>query len=218
MSWFYNVYGIEESINEIQRVDDYLLINNKQYNRGIFRLSSLKEFDDYDIPEVDENDELNLVVIHGDIIEIINDPKYNGDTFMIASNGNCLEFAKPKQTKKDGITIYVDDKTQGPMASIATPSATLFRNYFMDDVDLYEEFDIKSVGGYPMIKKTKIPNNYDDYYCYQVGVHEHCQVLLDVGFKRSKAPSNVREPLDNLSLFKNESFLRFRVYSRMRVS
>ena len=166
------------------------------------------EFDDYDIPEVDENDELNLVVIHGDIIEIFNDPKYNGDTFMIASNGNCLEFARPKQTNKDGITIYVDDKTQGPMASIATPSATLFRNYFMDDVDLYGEFDVKSVGGYPMIKKTKIPNNYDDYYSYQVGVHEHCQVLLDVGFKRSKALDNVHEPLDNLSLFKNESFMR----------
>ena len=31
-------------------------------------------------------------------------------------------------------------------------------------------------------------------------------------------PGNVHEPLDNLSLFKNESFLRFRIYSRMRVS
>lgn len=71
------------------------------------------------------------------------------------------------------------------MASIATPSAALYRNYFMDDVDLYEQFDIKSVGGYPMIKKSRIPDNYDDYYCYQVGVHEHCQVLLDSTFKRS---------------------------------
>ena len=135
--------------------------------------------------ETDENAELNLVVIHGDIIEILKNPKYNGDSFMIESNGNCLEFAKPKQAKKDGITIYIDDHTQGLMASIATPLTALFRNYFMDDVDLYEQFDIKSIGGYPMIKKSRIPDNYDDDYCYQFGVHELCLVLLDSTFKRS---------------------------------
>ena len=54
----------------------------------------------------------------------------------------------------------------------------------MNDVNLLSHFpDVKLLGGYPQI--TTPPDGYKDLFNYQVGVHEHCQVLLDYEYKRS---------------------------------
>ena len=51
-------------------------------------------------------------------------------TFMVASQFNCLEFISPEVTPEMGVTMYVDDKTQGPACSIGAGPATVYRNYF----------------------------------------------------------------------------------------
>ena len=51
--------------------------------------------------------------------------------FQLASQFNGLEFVSPTAIPERGITIYEDDRTQGPRAAMACPAGTAFRNYFV---------------------------------------------------------------------------------------
>ena len=51
------------------------------------------------------------------------------------SNFNTLEFISSNDSAKAGITKYVSDWTQGPAASISCAPATLYRNYFVPQID-----------------------------------------------------------------------------------
>jgi hypothetical protein len=55
----------------------------------------------------------------------------NGAVFQVASQFNCLEMANRSITPSAGITIYIDDPTQGPACAMACPAGTVYRNYFV---------------------------------------------------------------------------------------
>ena len=52
-----------------------------------------------------------------------------GSVFQAASQFNCLEFATPDVIPEQGITNYVNDRTQGPACAIACAAGAAFRNY-----------------------------------------------------------------------------------------
>ena len=55
----------------------------------------------------------------------------------------------------------------------------------MDDVNLLSRFPtIQLNGGYPVL--ITAPDDYTNLNNYMVGVHEHCEVLMDYGFTRSQ--------------------------------
>ena len=54
-----------------------------------------------------------------------------GAVFQVASQFNCLEMISRTTTPSDGITIYIDDPTQGPACAMACPAGTVYRNYFV---------------------------------------------------------------------------------------
>lgn len=187
MEWFKTVFGVYEDPLCIKLFDDKIKVGKRKYDYGKFRISELSEFDDT-LPSWNDvkSDKLeaNVKVINENIMTLENNPANNGATFQISSNANCLEFRKPLQRKSEGITGYVLDRTQGPYAVICTPASILWRNYFMDDVNLFSHFpDVKLLGGYPQINSAV--DGYKNLMNYQVGVHEHCEVLLDYGYKKS---------------------------------
>jgi len=53
-----------------------------------------------------------------------------GSLFQVASQFNTLEMITPEHTPEMGITIYEQDRTQGPICAMACPSGTIYRNYF----------------------------------------------------------------------------------------
>jgi hypothetical protein len=57
-------------------------------------------------------------------------PENGGALFQVASQFNLLEMVSPSVTPEDGVTIYQNDRTQGPACAIAAGAATIYRNYF----------------------------------------------------------------------------------------
>ena len=68
--------------------------------------------------------------VPGDVGQMILDEANAGAVFQVASQFNCLEMAGPHLTPADGVTIYINDRTQGPACALACPAATIYRNYF----------------------------------------------------------------------------------------
>ena len=65
---------------------------------------------------------LSFQNIVGDIQSLILDPKNANCVFQAASQFNCLEMIEPSVTPDDGITIYCDDHTQGPICAMVNIS------------------------------------------------------------------------------------------------
>ncbi len=53
-----------------------------------------------------------------------------GSLFQVASQFNLLEMISPNYTPDDGIGIYENDRTQGPVCAIVAGAGTIYRNYF----------------------------------------------------------------------------------------
>eukprot|EP00802_Teleaulax_amphioxeia_P016791 Tamp_16920.p1 GENE.Tamp_16920~~Tamp_16920.p1 ORF type:complete len:467 (-),score=60.03 Tamp_16920:26-1393(-) len=65
----------------------------------------------------------------GGVSSLIADPDNAGAVFQAASQFNCLEMVSPAVSPEQGITGYIDDRTQGPQCALACPAALVFRNY-----------------------------------------------------------------------------------------
>lgn len=74
-----------------------------------------------------------LDIVHSDVASLHADPTNAGAVFMVASQFNCLEFSHFSQTPEQGVTIYANDRTQGPACSLCCGAGTVIRNYFCFD-------------------------------------------------------------------------------------
>ena len=77
-------------------------------------------------------------------------PSYSGSIFQVASQFNALEMLTPTQTPQQGISIYWNDKSQGPACAMVCPFGTLYRNYFCMPAD-GKQLEDKSVNANPQI-------------------------------------------------------------------
>ncbi|MAG94705.1 MAG: hypothetical protein CMJ48_13310 [Planctomycetaceae bacterium] len=73
---------------------------------------------------------LSLSEVIGDVQKLHLDPANAGALFQVASQFNLLEMVSPSVTPENGVTIYENDRTQGPACAIACGAGTIYRNYF----------------------------------------------------------------------------------------
>ncbi|KAK8849918.1 hypothetical protein M9Y10_018508 [Tritrichomonas musculus] len=148
--WFQKLFGFDEEIESVYKnldvvkyedhVDLVSKVNNKTYNTGLFQIKT-SDRSSFNIQENRNGGKLH--VIHGygsnsvcgeliDILSMQSLPKWNGATYLAASNFNCLEFVSHGQTASHGVTRYYADITQGPYAALACGPSIVYRNYFVD--------------------------------------------------------------------------------------
>ena len=73
-------------------------------------------------------------IITSDVALLHCEPSNAGAVFQVASQFNCLEMFDNGYTPNMGVTIYSDDRTQGPACAMACPAALVYRNYFVEHV------------------------------------------------------------------------------------
>lgn len=69
--------------------------------------------------------------LQGDVRRLHGQPLNSQALFQVASQFNLLEMATPELTPEDGVTLYQEDRTQGPACAIAAGAATIYRNYLV---------------------------------------------------------------------------------------
>ena len=74
---------------------------------------------------------LRVTLEQGDVVTRMQEPTNAGCVFQVASQCNLLEMVHPGVTPEDGVTHYLWDHTQGPACAMATPAATIWRNYLV---------------------------------------------------------------------------------------
>lgn len=146
MDWFNAVFGFQEgSYSKTKRSfalekdgDKYELIskaNGKRFHVGTFEWPSVEELGAAfplvgNVPTLDGGLVFSNTV--GDVRKLHRDEANSGSVFQVASQFNCLEMAEPHLRPEDGVTIYANDRTQGPACALACPAATVFRNFFVN--------------------------------------------------------------------------------------
>ena len=69
------------------------------------------------------------------IIDALGNKYYEDCVFQVASHTNCLEHPNSVVSPEQGITNYINDKTQGPACSLSCPAGTYDRNWHGLDGD-----------------------------------------------------------------------------------
>lgn len=111
--------------------------NTNQYNAGNFTTPTLNQINTaYKqlTHKTHPNNNLNVVILDGDIGHHITLPINNNSTIHVSTHATCLLTAtRPEPlTPDDGITAYADNlHTQGHTWAIATGASTIYINYFV---------------------------------------------------------------------------------------
>lgn len=138
--WFKKLTGFEEK--DFQTTKQYLKVQDKCL---ISKVNQLRHYiGDFEVLSLDElrkrvdnsyASPSKVKVVYGDIRKFHRDKENDGTLFQVASQFNMLEMLNPHVTKYDGVTGYMFDNTQGPACAISCGAATIYRNYFQDDID-----------------------------------------------------------------------------------
>lgn len=146
MDWFQRLMGFAEatgaagyeSTRERLEVDGRQLksrVNGRSYGVGELELASLQELRQRAQSAPPLPGRRNVSIVSGDVREMHAAPRYAGALFQVASQFNLLEMLGPEFTPEHGVTIYENDRTQGPACAIAAGAATVYRNYFAPVAD-----------------------------------------------------------------------------------
>lgn len=135
--WFETLFGFPESEAAVHQrlwVDEDALVDRvsgKRYRFGKLSTPTLAELRIQSEPVRRElAGTLRASQVVANVQELHRDPASRGATFQVASQFNLLEMLSPDYSPEDGVTIYGQDKTQGPACAIACGAATVYRNYF----------------------------------------------------------------------------------------
>lgn len=207
--WFKHYAGFEEYVkgvyeNMVLTENDGFCqiqskINGKTFNCGKFTIRTIDSFN----LEPIGNGKLHIICGKGryskrmdlvDVLQMQNNPDFNGATFLAASNFNCLEFPSAKSRASHGIRFYAVDVTQGPTLSIASFGAILYRNYFLpygktqenvdDEINLLDSTPIFVNHGKACLstdEEMKLVENFDfsNENLYKIGVHKNVEVTTN---------------------------------------
>ncbi len=137
MDWFERITGFREiGYDETRRrlkVNGSALrslVNGQSYGIGELELVSLQTLRERVHASGGLPGRLKVRVVTGDVRRLHQAPEYAGALFQVASQFNLLEMVSPNVTPEQGVTGYVEDRTQGPACAIAAGAATIYRNYF----------------------------------------------------------------------------------------
>ena len=137
-NWFENLFGFSERSSDETRKNLEVVgttlrsrVNQRSYEIGELRTPSLRELRDEAANVVDGlRGRLRISNISGDV-SLHASSSASGALFQVASQFNLLEMVGPDVSPEDGVTRYVNDRTQGPACAIAAAAATVYRNYFV---------------------------------------------------------------------------------------
>lgn len=143
--WFKKLTGFEEkdfqTTKQHLKVRDKCLIskvNQMRYYIGDFEVIALDELrrrvSNSHIPPTSTPHSM-VKVVYGNVKSLHQAKENNGTLFQVASQFNMLEMINQHVTKFDGVTGYMFDNTQGPACAMSCGAATIYRNYFEDDID-----------------------------------------------------------------------------------
>lgn len=140
MDWFQKLTGFQEGDYETTRsrlevVGNRLhsRINQQYFETGKLETPSVKELRERAHAALAGGvGKLKVSCVSGDVREMHASAPNANALFQVASQFNLLEMVGPSVTPEDGVTRYVNDRTQGPACAIAAGAATIYRNYFAD--------------------------------------------------------------------------------------
>ena len=124
----------------------------KEQYIGMFDRPSVGDLETCIANEKKTNDFANLKKLGGltfqhilttDVALLHCDPTNAGAVFQVASQFNCLEMIDPDKTPNNGVTIYYNDRTQGPACAMACPAALVYRNYFVKNGDQEGQLNVQ---------------------------------------------------------------------------
>ena len=134
---FDELFGFSESR---AAVDKYLTIhgdellsdaNGEAFGLGDFSVESLaslrQQFHTIKFP----CEAIKISAVVGDARELHSRPENQNALFQVASQFNLLEMVNPDRTPEQGVSIYENDRTQGPACALAALAGTVYRNYFI---------------------------------------------------------------------------------------
>jgi len=136
--WLKNLTGFNESkeaIVENITVKDGVLkskVNNKSYHYGTLEIPTLKELKERAVKSNSKKGKLKLQAIQADVRALHLDETNENALFQVASQFNLLEMVGANVTPEEGIEIYENDHTQGPICAICCGAGTIYRNYFVE--------------------------------------------------------------------------------------
>lgn len=146
-SWFRQLFGFEETSFKATRKrfklekDVLVAPGRKRFLVGKFEHPNVAEIQKRlkvrsasskkDVLKWKAPKGLTFENVAGDVGELHRDPANAGAVFQVASQFNCLEMVSPSVRPEDGITIYEDDRTQGPVCAMSCPAASVYRNYLV---------------------------------------------------------------------------------------
>ena len=138
--WFSHLFGFDEDGDdgagmraqfELRGSTLRSKVNGASYGVGRFTTPSLAELRAEAAHTPLPSGRLSLShIATRDVFALHSSHKYAGATFQVASQFNCLEFQCPDAGRGWDVTDYIDDHTQGPACALASPAATVYRNYF----------------------------------------------------------------------------------------
>jgi hypothetical protein len=138
-NWFHDLFGFNERSYDETRKNLEVVgttlrsrINHRSYAIGELEIPSLRELRDQAARVVDGlRGRLKVSNVSGDVRIMHRHQANRNALFQVASQFNLLEMVGPHVTPEDGVTQYVNDRTQGPACAIAAGAATVYRNYFV---------------------------------------------------------------------------------------
>lgn len=131
MNWFNETFGFKELSYDKTR-SKFLEIFYKENSKKLNNIN-IGEFCLYNNFFLKSN--INFCAIgNTKIHNIVSDIRnihynYKNSTIQVASQLNCLEMINPYVCPENGITIYSQDNTQGPICSLCCPAGLAYRNY-----------------------------------------------------------------------------------------
>lgn len=139
MGWFKDTFGFEEKYSTLKQnlplCEGHFLYSkktNKKYDCGVFITPSLKELREKGFASNITPGTLKVSYMDIDVASLHNEDN-EGAVFQVSSQFNCLEFINPHYASpENGVSIYDQDKTQGPRCAIQCGAATVFRNYYVN--------------------------------------------------------------------------------------
>ena len=138
MDWFEALTGFRErdwaGTRTLLAVDGTHLVstvNGARHAIGSFEMASLGELRDRALAHGSPAGRARVSVVSGDVRAMHRQRDNAGALFQVASQFNMLEMVGPSVTPEHGVTIYANDRTQGPACAIAAGAATIWRNYFV---------------------------------------------------------------------------------------
>ncbi len=107
-------------------------VNGASYGIGDFAMPSVAELREKALAQAPSlRGRLRVSNVSGDVRRMHHEPTHDGALFQVASQFNALEMVGPSVCPEDGVTRYVEDRTQGPACAVAAGAATIYRNYFV---------------------------------------------------------------------------------------